>query len=915
MIKNIIKHVIIILLVILILFPMFWIVTTSIRRDNAAFSTELISNRLTLQNYKDLIFKTPNVPQRISEMKKIITISDEYSDLSREELLNRLNREEVALRNQLQQSVTLIKKSDASVKRVVAFASEKTGTVEGAFAGLKSEEITYLNRLFDEKLSVSDAMKTALSYELIQDLNKVSGSEKEAYLSLIGDTMPDFTVAYNQYDDRLASARGEIGTEYTDWMTRVAAQLDDETKATLNEIQANFITLLTPGEFSYSKWNREISLKGYKKMASSVDEQVSEAEAIEWTAITDTFKTLAQDLDVDRKAYEQAYSESVAVFEKQMATDEAVMKAYESLEADRKQNFNTTTSLQSEVESLEQEKMDLENRLSMLEDKMASTVFELQQLKVLFTTELQNPEKILDDKLSVDKFNGYLSEAAILHTELQEAEQVEQNQTLSELLLLFDWFVQNTERIRGRYAYPSVQDGFKVFGNLISPTRLNRNDYIVLAQARQENKAAIAEKNTELDDLRATLNTINDKIEQAKVSYDEINGKSVQIAELKMLLNLKLSVSTVAGYDSISAYNAEVETYVSEFGGLENPEKEILSEISRMDKLVFLDRNYETEATALFETVREMEKLLDQFDERKETYLNLTFADVPIQINELTQLDQLQKTEYKKFSAELNRLGRVAVDLSELEEYTSIRKDLTTIDKNIYETMQLWIKKPEQQFMLWLINTVILAVVTAGLTVLICAVGAYPFSRLRFQGRKYGLLFLLLVQMFPTIMGMVALYLLLRFIGQFMPGFGLDSLGGLGLIYLGNIAFNMWLLKGYFDTIPNSLEEAAMIDGSTRFQTFWKIILPLAAPMLSVVFLIVFMANFNEYLLASVVLQSPEKYTFAVGLRSFAYSSEYQMEWGLFTAASLLGAIPMVILSLSLQKYLVSGLTSGAVKG
>jgi maltose/maltodextrin transport system permease protein len=125
----------------------------------------------------------------------------------------------------------------------------------------------------------------------------------------------------------------------------------------------------------------------------------------------------------------------------------------------------------------------------------------------------------------------------------------------------------------------------------------------------------------------------------------------------------------------------------------------------------------------------------------------------------------------------------------------------------------------------------------------------------------------------------------------------------------------MWLLKGYFDTNPNSLEEAAMIDGSTRFQTFWKIILPLAAPMLSVVFLIVFMANFNEYLLASVVLQSPEKYTFAVGLRSFAYSSEYQMEWGLFTAASLLGAIPMVILSLSLQKYLVSGLTSGSVKG
>jgi maltose/maltodextrin transport system permease protein len=213
-----------------------------------------------------------------------------------------------------------------------------------------------------------------------------------------------------------------------------------------------------------------------------------------------------------------------------------------------------------------------------------------------------------------------------------------------------------------------------------------------------------------------------------------------------------------------------------------------------------------------------------------------------------------------------------------------------------------------------LINTIILAVATAGITVMICALGAYPFSRLRFKGRKYGLLFLLLIQMFPIVMGMVALYLLLRFIGQFLPGFGLDSLWGLGLIYLGNIAFNMWLLKGYFDTIPDSLEEAAMIDGSTRFQTFWKIVLPLTAPMLAVVFLIVFMANFNEFVLASVVLQSPENYTFAVGLQSFSYGP-YQMEWGLFTAAALIGAIPMVILSLSLQRYLVSGLTSGSVKG
>jgi maltose/maltodextrin transport system permease protein len=915
MIKTTIKHLLILFLVVLILFPMFWIIATSIRRDNAAFSTDLISNRLTLQNYKDLIFQTPNVPQRIAEMKKIVTISDEYSNLTKEELLERLNKEEEELRKQLKQSIALVHKSDDAVQRVVTFAAEKTGAVEKRFADSKADEIAYLNQQFNDKRNSSETIKLALSYELIQDLDKISAAEKAVYLRIINENLPDFVSAYSRYESGLNTAREEIITEYNYWMARVDTKLDDETEETLNNIQSDFIGLLTPGDFTYSKWNREISLKGYKKVASSIKELVSESEADEWTAITDSFKTLAKELDTAREEYETAYSASVSEYEKKLEADETIRKTYESKEAERKTLYNQTLSIQGTIETLEQEKMDLENRLNLLEEKMKTTSFELTQLKELFMTEFQNPEMLLDDKLSVENFDGYLAEAATLQAELRDAETIEKNQTVAQQADLFDWFVQNSDRIKARYAYPSIKDGFKVFGNLISPTRLNTTDFIVIAEAQLANKAATAQKREELDNLQVSLKTLTDEIALQKESYEGIESRTVQVDELKSVLNLSVFASNVQDYDSISVYNMMVEEHRSEFGSLDNPSAEVLSDISRMDKLVYLDRNYDTETAVLFNTVEKMENLLNQFDERKETYLNLTFANVPIQINELTQLDQLQKNEYKKFSAELNRLGRVAVDLSELDEYASIKGDLTTIDSNIYETMQLWIKKPEQQFLLWLINTVILAVVTAGLTVLICAIGAYPFSRMRFTGRKYGLLFLLLVQMFPTIMGMVALYLLLRFLGQFTPLFGLDSLGGLGLIYLGNIAFNMWLLKGYFDTIPNSLEEAAMIDGSTRFQTFWKIILPLAAPMLSVVFLIVFMANFNEYLLASVVLQSPEKYTFAVGLRSFAYSSEYQMEWGLFTAASLLGAIPMVILSLSLQKYLVSGLTSGAVKG
>jgi maltose/maltodextrin transport system permease protein len=380
------------------------------------------------------------------------------------------------------------------------------------------------------------------------------------------------------------------------------------------------------------------------------------------------------------------------------------------------------------------------------------------------------------------------------------------------------------------------------------------------------------------------------------------------------MISLLTELERTGDYDDLSRYSALAAKFVSEFGLIDNPAKDLLARISSLDKLVYLDRNYDVETTYLKETVDEIERVLAQFDEKKKSYVNLIYANVMIKSSELDTIENLQKAAYNRFSSELNRIARIASDLSELDEYQEISGSLEQIDKNIFESLQFWTKKPEQQFMRWLINTIILAVATAGITVMICALGAYPFSRLRFKGRKYGLLFLLLIQMFPIVMGMVALYLLLRFIGQFLPGFGLDSLWGLGLIYLGNIAFNMWLLKGYFDTIPDSLEEAAMIDGSTRFQTFWKIVLPLTAPMLAVVFLIVFMANFNEFVLASVVLQSPENYTFAVGLQSFSYGP-YQMEWGLFTAAALIGAIPMVILSLSLQRYLVSGLTSGSVKG
>lgn len=174
---------------------------------------------------------------------------------------------------------------------------------------------------------------------------------------------------------------------------------------------------------------------------------------------------------------------------------------------------------------------------------------------------------------------------------------------------------------------------------------------------------------------------------------------------------------------------------------------------------------------------------------------------------------------------------------------------------------------------------------------------------------------LLLVQMFPQMLAMVALYILLLRLGDFVPAIGLNTHTGLILVYLGGaLGFNTWLMKGYFDTIPRSLEESAMIDGATHFQAFTRIILPLARPILAVVFILQFIATYSEYLLASVLLTGVQRYTLAVGLRLFI-TGQYTTRWGVFAAASIIGALPIVLIFYLLQNQLISGLTRGAVKG
>ncbi|MDO8306779.1 MAG: sugar ABC transporter permease [Actinomycetota bacterium] len=222
---------------------------------------------------------------------------------------------------------------------------------------------------------------------------------------------------------------------------------------------------------------------------------------------------------------------------------------------------------------------------------------------------------------------------------------------------------------------------------------------------------------------------------------------------------------------------------------------------------------------------------------------------------------------------------------------------------------------PDQPYLKWYLNTMVLATVVAIFTVLIAAGAAYAFSRFRFKGRRVGMVFLLLVQMFPQFLAIVAIYLLMAQVSDVFAGVGLDTLTGLGLVYLGGaMGVNAWLIKGFFDTIPFEIDESAKVDGATHGQVFWGIILPLAAPVLAVVGLLSFIFTINEFLIASTLLQSPGTKTLAVGLRGFI-DQQYSENWGPFAAGALLAAIPVVILFIFLQKFIVGGLTQGSVKG
>nr|WP_260980149.1 sugar ABC transporter permease [Agrococcus jejuensis] len=214
----------------------------------------------------------------------------------------------------------------------------------------------------------------------------------------------------------------------------------------------------------------------------------------------------------------------------------------------------------------------------------------------------------------------------------------------------------------------------------------------------------------------------------------------------------------------------------------------------------------------------------------------------------------------------------------------------------------------------WFVNTMVVGVVTSLATVFLGALAAYAFSRMRFTGRRVGLLSLLLVQMFPQLLAVVAIYLLMQGLGDVFPILGLDSLAGLILVYLGGaLGVNTYLMYGFFNTVPASIDEAAKIDGAGHARIFFTIILRLVAPILAVIGLLSFIGTTSEFVISSALLTSPDNLTLAIGLFRYV-SEETSTNYPVFAAGAVLAAIPVVALFLYLQRYIVAGLTAGSVK-
>ena len=221
----------------------------------------------------------------------------------------------------------------------------------------------------------------------------------------------------------------------------------------------------------------------------------------------------------------------------------------------------------------------------------------------------------------------------------------------------------------------------------------------------------------------------------------------------------------------------------------------------------------------------------------------------------------------------------------------------------------------EIKYWQWLLNSIKVSGISTILSLSITTMAAFAFSRLRFKGRVSILKSILLIQAFPNLLSLVATFALVSNFGNIVSAIGLNTHAGLIMVYMGgSMGMNIWLMKGYLDTIPRAIDESGMLDGASPFEIFWHLLLPLLRPILFVVSILSFIGTYGDFLLARVLLNDSSKYTLMVGLQIFT-AGQFDKKWGVFAAGALIGAVPIMLIYFFLQDQIVGGLTAGSVKG
>lgn len=800
--RKVLTHIILIVVCIVVLFPIVWVVSTSLRRDNAAFSTKMFSSRLTIQNYRDLLAPEQNGPRLVSDIDALILSAPPHDKITTEEAKQLFAKDVQKFQNYIKETESLKAKIDENINEIRDYFEQNSDQLVATFSKNLDDIITVLN--FEKPaqyidVAAYDLYNNGVDLSSISDVDPTAGQQK--WEEMIGGRKSQIEILKGEIDS-VNSTLQPLQKSYAAYQSQFTNQI------------GTIKSLLVPQLKEYSKvLNSLLQILESAKNSSAPAEFLPDEETIK-SNFTTVLSAIA-DVRVKTEKYQdlQEISDTVNEF---VALYSKVLSQWENFSykdrAPYRDFLNTTDAFTTNVASTIKESVQLLNQLNSTTEKMLELQAQINQYSSNLTR-LQNQLDKLNDE--VTKAYEEISPALIyLNSEVVKAQLSDIKSRVSSLKLPTQLQLLNIQSKR-------------VFG-------------LVTDFASQ-----LPESSKEQKSLRALIKNI-DWPGTAK----------------DMFTNYDLFVQ------SYEPYMKELKMYLNEVS-IQGPE-----------------------------------------------FMNVSKTGIKVRPQSLEKLTDVVLSTYRSdVVPSMNVMSRKATELSDKLDLSSAAKgQLKAIDGAAFRIDQIWQRKADNYLVRWILNSIIVAITVSLITTAVTALAAYPFSRMRFKGRKYGIMGLLLIQMFPAIMYMIAIYTFLSFAGKYIPGFGLSKLSGLIFAYLGGIAYNMYLIKGYYDTIPDSLEEAALIDGATRWQTFVKIVIPLASPILAVIVILTFMSTFNEFILAKIILQDVKQYTYAVGLYTFS-TGPFETEWGLFTAAALIGMVPMVVLFLLMQRYIVGGLVSGAVKG